>query len=96
MQALKEQEVQLSPRATHTVVSRNMEGYSCLIHSHPLKDEGKHMETGTRRKAAGMSGRLRTGTGAEEEEVGVPPSRAQLLLPASVSVALENSGPVSR
>lgn len=43
MQALKEQEVQLSPRATHTVVSRNLGGNSCLIHSRPLEDEGMHM-----------------------------------------------------
>lgn len=32
MQALREQEVQLSPRVTHTVVSRNLGGYSCLLH----------------------------------------------------------------
>lgn len=43
MQVMKEQGVQLSPRTNHTVVSRNLGGCSCLIHHHPLEDEGVHM-----------------------------------------------------
>lgn len=46
IEALKEQEVQLKPRAAHTMVSSNMKKYSYFIRCHPLKDEGEHMDTG--------------------------------------------------
>lgn len=46
IQALKEQKVQLKPRAAHTMVSSNMKECSYFIRCHPLKDEGVHMDTG--------------------------------------------------
>lgn len=86
MQALKEQEIQLKPRAAHTMVSSNTKGYSCFIGSRPLKDEGvRWMQV---EKKARRNEWLRAGLGAEEGG-----SREHFLPMQNKPLALTSSGP---